>query len=99
MEESAEDSLMLISEMYTTAKVNVQTEANIESDVYTQLNVHTAVQVLEIDEEWRMVLLDGEKYIISSKYLRDNMCYFWKSGKWLICWISRVVGVTEKCLI
>ena len=30
---------------------------------------------------------------------RDNMCYFWKFGKWLICWISRVVGVAEKCLI
>ena len=30
---------------------------------------------------------------------RDNMCYFWKFGKWLICWISRVVDVTEKCLV
>lgn len=31
--------------------------------------------------------------------VRDNMCYFCKFGKWLICWISRVVDVTEKCLI
>lgn len=72
-EESAEDNLVPISEMYTTAKVNVRTEANIESDVYTQLNVHTAVQVLEIDEEWCMVLLDGAKYFISSKYLREKV--------------------------
>ena len=38
-----------------------------------------------------------EKVFVSSQ--RDNMCYFWKFGKWLICWISRVVDVTEKCLI
>ena len=25
------------------------------------------------------------------------MCYFWKSGKWLICWILRVVCVVEAC--
>lgn len=36
---------------------------------------------------------------VNSSSQRDNMCYFWKFGKWLICWISRVVGVAEKCLI
>ena len=38
-------------------------------------------------------------HVVLHSSQRDNMCYFWKFGKWLICWISRVVGVAEKCLI
>ncbi len=38
-------------------------------------------------------------HVVLHSSQRDNMCYFWKFGKWLICWISRVVDVTEKCLV
>ena len=41
----------------------------------------------------------SKQLVVLHSSQRDNMCYFWKFGKWLICWISRVVGVAEKCLI
>lgn len=72
-EESIQEVLEPILEMYTTAKVNVRTEANVESDVYTQLSTHTSVQVLEISQEWCTVLLDDAKYYIATQYLREKM--------------------------
>lgn len=72
-EEPAEEVLIPILEMYTTSKVNVRKEADIESDVYTQLSTHTSVQVLEIGQEWCTVLLDGAKYYIATQYLREKV--------------------------
>lgn len=62
-----------ICEMYTTKKVNVRTDASTSSEVYTQLEVHTIVEVIERDEEWCTVLLDGEKYYIATEYLKEKI--------------------------
>ena len=67
-----EDSISIV-EMYTTAKVNVRTEASTESDIYTQLAAHTVVQVSEIGEDWCTILLDDAKYYISSEYLKEKV--------------------------
>lgn len=62
-----------ICEMYTTAKVNVRTEASTDADVYTQLGTHTVVEVLEIGEEWCTVLLDDQQYYIYAEYLKEKV--------------------------
>lgn len=61
-----------VGEMYTTARVNVRTEPSTDAEVYTQLGTHTAIEVLEIGEEWCAVLLDGGKYYIYTEYLKEK---------------------------
>lgn len=62
-----------IGEMYTTASVNVRTEASTDAEVYTQLGTHTVVEVLEFGEKWCTVLLDGGKYYIYAEYLKEKV--------------------------
>lgn len=59
-------------EMYTTAKVNVRTEASIEAEIYTQLEAYTLIEVLTKGEEWCEVILDGDSYYISTEYLKEK---------------------------
>ena len=66
------EPLIPICEMYTTAKVNVRTEADMDAEVYTQLERRTTVPVLEVGDEWCAVLLDDAKYYIASNYLREK---------------------------
>lgn len=57
---------------YTTAGVNVRVAPSTEAAVHSVLEVHTDVDVLERQEEWSQILLDGEKFYVASRYLREK---------------------------
>lgn len=63
-----------LTELYTTTAVNVRTAPSTDSDIYTKLAGHTAVQkIADADTEgWSQIYLDGGIYYISSAYLREK---------------------------
>lgn len=61
-----------ICEMYTTATVNVRTEASTDAEIYTQVGTRTVVDVLDIGDEWCEILYDGGVYYIAADYLREK---------------------------
>lgn len=62
----------IIGEMYTTAKVNVRTEASMDGAVYCTLNPRETVQITEHGNEWTSVLINDTIYYIASQYLREK---------------------------
>ena len=69
---SKETQPVVLGEMYTTAKVNVRTEPSMDAEVFSSLNAHELVQVVEQDSEWCGVLLENDIYYVSSLYLREK---------------------------
>lgn len=67
-----QDDLVPICQMYTTDRVNVRTEPSTESKIYTKLDRRTAVDVLELGDEWCRVLIDNRQYYISAQYLKEK---------------------------
>lgn len=57
----------------TTDKVNVRTDASIESDIYCVLETGTEVQRLSDDGEWSRILLDQNVFFIASRYLGSTV--------------------------
>ena len=57
---------------YTTACVNVRMGPSTEAEIYSVLEVHTDVEVLDQKENWTRVLMDEGEYYISSKYLHKK---------------------------
>lgn len=55
--------------MYATEKVRVRTEPNTSSEVFSVLNRRDPVEVIGCDNDWYMVMIEGEKKYISSQYL------------------------------
>lgn len=55
--------------MYANDKVNVRAAANTDSEVITVLNRRDAVEVVGQEGEWSIVLIDDNRYYVSSKYL------------------------------
>lgn len=71
--ESQTDDLVPVCQMYTTDRVNVRKKASKESDIYTKLDRHTAVDVLELGDKWCRVLLDNGEYYIAAQYLKEKV--------------------------
>ncbi len=79
LEEVEENSIIeqelipeIIGEMYTTAKVNVRTEASMDGEICCTLNPHETVQITERGNEWTSVLIDDTIYYVASQYLREK---------------------------
>lgn len=62
----------IIGEMYTTAKVNVRTEASMDGEVYCTLNPRETVQITKYGNDWTNVLIDGAVYYVASQYLHEK---------------------------
>lgn len=62
----------IIGEMYTTAKVNVRTEASLDGTVYCTLNPREIVEITEHGNEWTSILIDDTVYYVASQYLRKK---------------------------
>ena len=55
--------------LYTTDKVNVRAGAGTDSEIITVLDKRSPVVVAGETGDWSIVLLEGEKYYVSSQYL------------------------------
>lgn len=63
-----------ISQMYTTANVNIRTEPNTMSEIVTTLHSSKLIDIYDfsIDKEWNKILYDGNLYYINSEYISEN---------------------------
>lgn len=57
-------------EMYAIEAVNVRTEPNTNSEIVKVLQPREVVKVISINDGWAEVLLNENKYYVSSKYLK-----------------------------
>lgn len=73
LEEENEMISEVISEMYTTSKVNVRMEPSTDSEIFCTLAARELVQVVEIGEEWNSVLIEDNICYIFNKYLREKV--------------------------
>lgn len=58
--------------MYTTHKVNVRAEPNLDADIYCELEKNKEVEVADYNENWKMIFIDDKQFYIASKYLSDE---------------------------
>lgn len=55
--------------VYATARVNIRTAPDTESEIYGTLGVRQSAERVSDDGEWSAVALDGHLYYVASRYL------------------------------
>ena len=58
---------------YTSSKVNVRMAPGTDSEVYKKLDARSEVEVIDEEDGWCRVLMDGNAYFISSDYITDEL--------------------------
>lgn len=61
----------LYTTMYSTCRLNLRTNTNTESEIYTTVDVNTELKILDgfVDHGWKSVLYDNEKLFVYGEYL------------------------------
>jgi len=59
--------------VYTTTKVNVRKNPQLDAEIYCVLDAHTDIEKVEDVDDWTKVFLDNNVYYVFSEYLREKV--------------------------
>ena len=59
---------------WTTARVNVRTEPNTDSEILTTFKYNTVIEYTNVNEEWVKIKYEDDFAYLSNKYISDTEC-------------------------